>query len=169
MTRRPGRHKHWQGQSLAEFAIVFPIFMLVVGGIVQLGIIFWGQNTLNQIVRDSGRYAVTEHDCSPGSQTDVQSHIDSVVSNGSFAGTITGKTLVMPTNGELVGTPPVADPVSDQNGTAQANFCPATSNGDHVWLRITITARVPVFFPFVPGDGNISSTALFRMEPVTAP
>jgi Flp pilus assembly protein TadG len=173
MTRRHGLRKRRQGQSLAEFAIVFPVFMLVVGGIVQFGIIFWGQNTLNQIVRDSGRYAVTEPNCSSTSQADVQTHINSVVSNGSFAGTVTSKTLVMPTNGELVGTPPVADPVSDQMvgtvSTPTPNYCPPVSNGDHVWLRITITAQVPIFFPFVPGNGNISSTALFRMEPVTAP
>jgi hypothetical protein len=40
------------------------------------------------------------------------------------------------------------------------------SNGDHVWIRITITAEVPIFFPLVPGNGSLSSTALFRMEPV---
>jgi Flp pilus assembly protein TadG len=169
---RRSRHRS-RGQSMAEFAIVFPIFMLVVGGIIQFGIIFWGQNTLNQIVRDSGRYAVTERDCSPGSQADVQSHIDSVVSNGSFAGAVTAKTLVMPTDGQLVGTPAVADPVSDKMiggvSTPTPNYCPPTSNAEHVWLRITVNAQVPIFFPFVPGNGNISSTALFRMEPVTAP
>jgi hypothetical protein len=32
-----------------------------------------------------------------------------------------------------------------------------------------VTARVPVFFPAIPGNGNLNSTAVFRMEPVTAP
>lgn len=128
--------------------------MLLVGGIIQLGILFWGQNTLNQIVRDSGRYAVTEPDCGPGSTTNVLANIDAVAANASFAGTITNKTLVMPTT-----TAP--DPVSDS--------CPATSKDEHVWLRITVTAKVPVFFPIIPGGGNISSTAVFRMEPVATP
>ena len=141
-----------RGQSLAEFAIVFPVLMIVIGGIVQFGIIFWGQNTLNQIVRDAGRYAVTERDCLASNQTDVLAKIDSVASGSSFAGTITNKILVMPTT-----TSP--DPASDP--------CPAPSNAKQVWLRITVQAQVPIFFPFVPGNGNISSTALFRMEPVT--
>ena len=31
--------------------IVVPVFMLFLGGVVQFGMIFWGQNTINQIVR----------------------------------------------------------------------------------------------------------------------
>jgi Flp pilus assembly protein TadG len=149
--RRPPNRRRSRGQSLAEFAIVFPVFMIIVGGIIQFGIIFWGQNTLNQIVRDSGRYAVTERDCSPASNLDVVAKITSVASNASFAGTIGAKTVVMPTT-----TAP--DPVSDA--------CPATSNSQKVWLRITVEADVPVFFPAIPGNGHISSTAVFRMEPV---
>ncbi len=150
--RSSTKRRRSRGQSLAEFALVFPILMLIVGGIIQFGIIFWGQNTLNQIVRDSGRYAVTEPDCSGASQTDILNKIDAVASVSSFAGTITGKTLVMPTT-----TSP--DPVSDP--------CPPPSNAKQVWLRITVQAHVPVFFPAIPGNGDISSTALFRMEPVT--
>jgi len=150
--RRPPNRRRSRGQSLAEFAIVFPVFMIIVGGIIQFGIIFWGQNTLNQIVRDSGRYAVTERDCSGASQADVLSKISSVAGVSSFAGTITSKTLVMPTT-----TAP--DPTSDP--------CPAISNAKQVWLRITVQAQVPVFFPAIPGNGTISSTALFRMEPVS--
>lgn len=156
-----------RGQSLAEFAIVFPIFMLVIGGIVQLGVLFWGQNSLNQLVRDAGRYAVTQPDCSAASVSGVPNGIQSKINAlGSSMGVakVTVSTVTMPTNGELVGG--TNDPVSDKNGIAQANFCPPTKNGDHVWLRITVNAQVPVFFPVVPGGGAISSTALFRMEPV---
>jgi Flp pilus assembly protein TadG len=162
--RRPPVRKRSRGQGLVEFALVVPIFMLIVGGIIQFGIIFWGQNTLNQIVRDAGRYAVTEKDCLPASNTDIQNKITSLAS-GTFIATITLKTVTLPTNGEIINGQ--ADPVSDKNGTAQANFCPPTSNADHVWLRIKVDAQVPVFFPALPGNGNISSTALFRMEPVT--
>jgi Flp pilus assembly protein TadG len=150
-TTRSGRSR---GQALAEFAIVIPIFMLLVGGIIQLGILFWGQNTLNQIVRDAGRYAVTEPDCLPATQTDVLNKIDAVAGQTNFAGTITSKALTMPTTAS-------PDPVSDA--------CPATNNSQHVWLRITVTAHVPVFFPVIPGGGNIGSSAIFRMEPVATP
>jgi Flp pilus assembly protein TadG len=142
------------GQALAEFAIVIPVFMIVVGGIIQLGILFWGQNTLNQIVRDAGRYAVTEPDCLAASSTDVLSKIDSLAGQTAFGGRITSKTVVMPTTA-------APDPVSDP--------CPAKTNAAHVWVRITVAAHVPVFFPVVPGNGDISSSAVFRMEPVATP
>jgi Flp pilus assembly protein TadG len=158
---RRTRHRA-RGQSLAEFAIVFPIFMLVIGGIVQLGVLFWGQNSLNQVVRDAGRYAVTEPGCA-AYVSDVQTKITDLGRQMGVAKITGTPTVTMPTNGELVGTPPVADPISSTS-VAGVN-CPAKSNADHVWLRITVNAQVPIFFPIVPGGGAISSTALFRMEP----
>jgi Flp pilus assembly protein TadG len=160
---RRSRHRS-RGQSLAEFAIVFPIFMLVIGGIIQLGVLFWGQNSLNQLVRDAGRYAVTQPDCSAASVADIQTKIASIASSMGVARVTGTPAITMPTNGGSVGTPPVADPVSSTS-VAGVN-CPAKSNVDHVWLRISVNAQVPVFFPLVPGGGAISSTALFRMEPV---
>jgi Flp pilus assembly protein TadG len=162
---RRSRHRS-RGQSLAEFALVFPVLMLVIGGIVQLGILFWGQNSLNQLVRDTGRYAVTEKDCSATSLADIQTKIASIASSMGVARVTGTPTVTMPTNGESIGAPPVADPISDKNGVAQANFCPPKTNADHVWLRISVDAQVPIFFPVVPGGGAISSSALFRMEPV---
>jgi Flp pilus assembly protein TadG len=135
------------GQSLVEFALVFPIFMLILGGIIQFGMIFWGQNTLNQIVRDAGRYAVTQPNCSPASRMEVEQKISELASNSSLAATLGTKIVTMPT----ADSP---DP------------CPATSNTQHVWLTIEVHAQVPIFFPLVPGNGAIASTAQFRMEPV---
>ena len=37
--------------------------MLILGGIIQFGIIFWGQNTLTQVARDTGRWASTQVTC----------------------------------------------------------------------------------------------------------
>jgi hypothetical protein len=158
--RRPPKGRRSRGQSLAEFALVFPVLMLIIGGTIQFGIIFWGQNTLNQVVRDAGRYAVTQPDCSTTSQGQVGTQIMSLTSSMGVA-TFVSSTLKMPTMGEMVGGNP--DPTSS---TSAGPNCPAKSNADHVWLRITVNAKVPIFFPFVPGSGDISSTALFRMEPI---
>jgi Flp pilus assembly protein TadG len=160
--RRHARRRS-RGQSLAEFALVFPILMLILGGVIQFGIIFWGQNSLNQVVRDAGRYAVTQMNCSGPTQLDVTNQVATLTSSMGIA-KLTSSTVRMPTNGEMVGGQ--ADPISDNNGVSTPNFCPATTNADHVWIRITVNAQVPIFFPFVPGSGAISSSALFRMEPV---
>ena len=47
--------------------------------------------------------------------------------------------------------------------------CPPTSNQQTSFVTITVTHNVPIFFPFVPGNGNLSSSTQYRMEPVSAP
>jgi len=146
---RPGLAPTWsRGQSLVEFAVVFPVFMLMLGGVIQFGIIFWGQNTLNQIVRDAGRYGATVPDCSPSSKADIVTRTQEIAGASSFVGTLGTVTVELPTADTL-------DP------------CPPASNLKVVWLKVTTDAQVPTFFPWVPGNGNISSSARFRMEPQT--
>jgi Flp pilus assembly protein TadG len=45
------------GQAMVEFALVAPIFFLILFGIIQLGLLFGGQNTLVNSVREVARYA----------------------------------------------------------------------------------------------------------------
>jgi Flp pilus assembly protein TadG len=112
-----------RGQALAEFALVIPVFMLVLGGVIQFGIWFWDQNTLNQIARDAGRYAATVK-CTGSSQGDIVSKTQALEASTPFAGTFGAVIVVIPT---------------------------------------PVEATVPTFFPFV--NGNISSSAKYRMEP----
>jgi Flp pilus assembly protein TadG len=139
-----------RGQSLAEFALVFPVLMLIIGGIIQFGIIFWGQNTLNQVVRDTGRWAATqEANCLPPGQAALRTQID-----------LTARTVAA--SSSMIGT--VNTVTADWTGVP----CPPNDNQDEAWVHITMTSSVPIFFPFVPGNGSISSETRFRMEP-TAP
>jgi len=43
--------------------------------------------------------------------------------------------------------------------------CPPSDNQDVAWVDITIDHTVPIFFPWVPGNGDLSSSTEFRMEP----
>lgn len=152
LLRRSSDRPRTRGQSLAEFALVFPILMLILGGIIQFGLIFWGQNTLNQVVRDTGRWAATQQgDCQTGGgqaaeTTLITTTATTVANNSSLIGPLTGVTV------DWTGAP-----------------CPPTSNQQEAWVHITITSTVPIFFPLVPGNGNISSETRFRMEPIAAP
>lgn len=57
---RPSRDR-MGGQALAEFALVSPIFFLFLFGIIQLGLIFGGQNGLVSATREEARYAAPFH------------------------------------------------------------------------------------------------------------
>ncbi len=45
------------GQALVEFALVIPVFLLILFAIIQLGLLFGGQNSLTNAVRETARYA----------------------------------------------------------------------------------------------------------------
>jgi Flp pilus assembly protein TadG len=149
--RRVPRRRASRGQSLAEFAIVFPVLMLIVGGIIQFGIIFWAQNTLTQVARDTGRWAASQQSCS--ATAPIIAKANAIASQSSLIGYTT------PWTGSNITvtwqTTPSGDP------------CPPTSNQQSSFVTITISHQVPIFFPFVPGNGSLSSTTEFRMEPVS--
>lgn len=129
-----------RGQSLVEFALVFPVFMLLLAGMIQFGVILWGQNTLNQVARDTGRYAATLN-CSATAVTNAQ---------GRFG------TLLTQAGGPW------------QGGTATVTYtntvCPK-DNKTAVWVKVVGTANAPIFFPWVPGNGALTSSTDFRVEP----
>ena len=143
-----------RGQSLAEFAIVFPILMLLVAAIVQFGVIFWGQNTLTQVARDTGRWASTQNGCTTAS-VDVLTTAKAIAASSSLIGNSSGWTS--PAN-------VVATWSGDAGGPVPAP-CPPANNQAVAFVTITIHHRVPIFFPWIPGDGNLTTVAQFRVEP----
>jgi Flp pilus assembly protein TadG len=142
-----------RGQSLAEFAIVAPVFFLLVAGVIQFGIIFWGQNSLNQVARDTGRWAATLQTCDPGTATpQIVATANAIAAQSSLIGYATGS-WTSPTN--------VIVSWNTVSGT-----CPPSGNQNVSFVRITINHQVPIFFPLIPGSGALSTTTEFRVEPV---
>jgi Flp pilus assembly protein TadG len=144
--QRRGR-RATRGQSLAEFALVFPILFLIVAAIIQFGLIFWAQNTLTQIARDTGRWASTQTGCDP-TTVDVLGTAKSIAANSSLFGSSAGWSTPANVDTTWTGTP-----------------CPPLNNTQVSYVTITIHHQVPVFFPWMPGDGNLTTIAQFRMEP----
>jgi Flp pilus assembly protein TadG len=54
MTRRD---KH-RGQAMVEFALIFPIFILLLVGLFDLGRVIWVNDTLATAAREAARYAI---------------------------------------------------------------------------------------------------------------
>jgi len=51
-----GFRRHNRGQSLTEFAIVVPLLLLLLFGIIQVGVTYGGYNGLINSVREAARY-----------------------------------------------------------------------------------------------------------------
>ena len=52
------RKRRFRGQGLVEFALVSPIFFLMVLGIIEGGRLVWTYHTLNNAVKEGSRYAL---------------------------------------------------------------------------------------------------------------
>lgn len=60
MKRHTGRRKERRedGQAMVEFALILPIFFLILCGIIDFGWLFYNQLSLNNACREGARYAV---------------------------------------------------------------------------------------------------------------
>jgi len=177
------RRRRSSGQALVEFAIVVPVFIALIGGIIQFGLAFWAQNTLTQVVRDTGRWEATQQTtpCATGLVNGVTGTVALVNKANSIAGSASlfGYSSLSPfvLNGPLEGvTVAWTRDASDTSNPQQS--CPPSTNKSVWYVTITIRHTVPTFFPgmtYLPGlgtcvDGSgcqltLSSTAKYRMEP----
>lgn len=67
------RRRASSGQALVEFALVFPILMLVLTGVISLGLWVYYQQQLSSAARDAARYAAIH---SSSAQCPTVSHLD---------------------------------------------------------------------------------------------
>jgi Flp pilus assembly protein TadG len=169
---RRSRHRS-HGQSLAEFAIVFPILMLIIGGIIQFALILWAQNTLTQVIRDTGRWAATQQAVPCSGVAGLPATANQIALNSSLIGYVanqwkTASYVTYADNASLPATPPSAtglEAVWSQNPKVPVKPCPPPDNTTVWYVTIRGATRAPIFFPWIPGNGDLSSTAQFRMEP----
>jgi Flp pilus assembly protein TadG len=66
-----GRH---EGQSLVEFAVVLPVFLLILAGILDFGLGLYSQMTVINAAREGARLGVVE----PGNITDINDRVDAM-------------------------------------------------------------------------------------------
>jgi Flp pilus assembly protein TadG len=142
------------GQAMTEFALVAPLFFLVLFGVIQLGFLFAGQNGLTNAAREAARYASTlptpdgtvSGNCSTSGTNSKAVH-DRLLAvslpqyipgfrsgNLTYIGALSAcSTAALATTGTGVG------------------YC-ADANGDGTYavrVRITVVYRHPLFIPLV--------------------
>jgi hypothetical protein len=185
--RKPHPSNSLRGQSLVEFALLLPLLLLLVGGIIQYGILISTSHTLTQVGRDLGRWVATQDaaDC-PGIADGTPSPI------AQRAHDIAGETSLLGYEGSpwLDATKFVsydyaampASPPFDQGVEVAWNIvdgtCPPDDSTTAAFVTVRLTHRSPVILPgfgYLPGIGTcdaagcylaIQTTAVYRMEPL---
>jgi Flp pilus assembly protein TadG len=126
-----------RGAELVEFALVLPILLLVLAGIIDMGFLFKDYEVLTNAAREGARMASL-----PGwAEDDVIARVDSYLTAGSFQGVAT-------TTVEEVEL--VTDPVSGRSITGVK----VTVTSPHSYLILGPIAEL------VQGGGALSTTTL---------
>lgn len=127
MRRRGARAR---GQSMVEFALILPIFLLLVFGAVDLGRAVFYQSLLDNAVRDGARLGIVDQD-----PATVRGRVQTAL--GPFGGQVTTCAAVIYTPALLPGAPACA-----MSGSASPS----------AYGYVTVTAALP-FSPLVGLDG----------------
>ena len=163
-----------KGQALVEFGMVFGLFMLVMGGLVQFGIILWSQNAITQVARDTARWAVTQS-TSPcdtaASRTRVAAVADQLAGGASLVAYSAGIWNSAAPIGSL-GAEGVGVNWQSVNSTFPSD-CPPSNNATVWTVRVRINHVVPIFLPGLKliappcsaAGFCLTSTTELRMEP----
>jgi Flp pilus assembly protein TadG len=111
------RRRRTRGQSLVEFALVLPIFMLLLAGMVDFGLGLYSYMTIINAAREGGRLAATNctaTDCTGSVQTKTAAS-----SNGILTTSLVSVTCY------TAATPPASE------------VCSASQPGDSVTVSTT--------------------------------
>ena len=145
-------HRGRCGQSLVEFAMVVPLFFLLLFGIIEIGRVFFVQMTLQNAVRQAGRFAVTGNHLTQG--TNALSRVQSIVQIAQQA---------------AVGL--VLDPPSIYiNGQSSTNAT-ATAGGPGTAVTVSLTTHLQIITPLIGkffgpnGVYTFTVSTTFRNEP----
>lgn len=92
------------GQSMVEFALILPIFLLILCGIIDFGWLFYNQLSLNNACREGARYAVV-HTAENADTQAIITHIENttttVFANDGVDITVTYSAPSDPTSGDI--------------------------------------------------------------------
>jgi Flp pilus assembly protein TadG len=142
-----------KGQSMVEFAIVAPIFLLLVFAVMEYGRIFFVQMNVQQAVHDAGRFASTgNHLSDPNNPGSNLSRVQSIIQ------TIQNEAVAVP------GVNPSDLKISSVNGGA------GSAGGPSDVVTVSLTTNLPLATPligllFPNGAYTFVASATFKNEP----
>lgn len=152
------------GSSAVEFALVVPVLVLLISGIVGFGFVFAQQISLGNAARQAARsLAVKGPYCGTGQGTgNAGTQVTGLAkSTATTIGLATNNVVVAIQRPASNGTPDWTTTTNNCTGdTTQA--CLNSTAGDTVYVRLTYVSTLSL--PFFTPSFNLSSIGAFRCE-----
>lgn len=176
--KTPDCGKKENGTAMTEFAIILPLLLLIIVGVLEIGIILIQDNTLNKSVRDSARYLSSTWGAS-GCYKNIAEIVIKDNMNNMFTSTYTDSqfndgvdTITMQyvcidetsPAGTQIGSPSTSA-VNDDCTSAVANFC-TVANG-HIHVKASATFRHQMIIPGLMGlsfTPTLTATETMRVQ-----
>ncbi len=142
------RRSRDRGQSLSEFALIIPVFLLVMSGIFDFGYMLYSRLTIINATREATRAATIV----PGYDT-IDAIVDARVKSDAFA---------VDTSAATMSISAICIPIKS---TPTCDFSSGTSAKPGDAVKVTVTYDYHLFFPLLFGNiVTFSSTAQMVLE-----
>lgn len=151
-TNARARSRTESGASAVEFALVAPIFIILVFGVISFGIVF-GQNlALDNAAREAARSAVVENRTCGQIETTATDAANSIAMDGDDV-TVSIK------RGQSA-----ALAVNACTGGDAVTPCTGSAAGDSIYVRVDFTSQLIIPLALVKDSYPISGNGVFRCE-----
>jgi Flp pilus assembly protein TadG len=77
-----------QGSSVVEFALISPIFLLLLFGILEFGLVMYSKGIITQAGREGARFGVV-YSTPPKSAAQIQTQVQDYLTGAGFTGPVT--------------------------------------------------------------------------------
>jgi Flp pilus assembly protein TadG len=155
-----------RGAAAVEFALVVPLLLLVVFGIVNFGIVFSQQLTLNNALREGARNAVVSGSDNRTCQGILDSTRNELVGLAMDPGDVE---LLIMSNGYTSAEPCAPGLFSTatstpENTPCRGSFDPSTGGSGSLVVEGRYETDALIGFPPFPSTFTVSGKAVYRCE-----
>jgi len=149
--------KSEQGTAVVEFALVLPILLVIVFGIIEFGFIFYNKAMITNASREGARRAIVYQVDSDGNRIVPGPAVEDAITRQLYSD--------FPTNSDLnlvtFGATALAIAPNSTDGDI------ATTQGAYITVRVDFDYNfllVPSFIPGIPGKIKLSGITTMRVE-----
>ncbi len=148
-----------RGASAVEFALVLPIFLVVVFGCINYGVVFAQQISMNAGARDAARNSVVQP---LGGSAVTCSAVITRARNGTATVGLTATRVGVNVTGPTGTTCGSVSGSSTVTGSGSSQVCTGSADGGQLVVSLSVTPQALV--PLVPVPSSLTSTARFQCE-----
>jgi len=163
------RHDKPRGQAMVEFALVIPVFILLMVGLFDFGRVIWANDTLATAAREAARYAIVhgEKSTCPAGPASAGTEIDPTCLDPTSPSRQAIKDVAQKWAAGTSGDVTVSvcyGVVTTCSGDADQVVNPAPTNSRGTRVTVTVTSTIDLSVPSLVGfegfDLQASSTML---------